>query len=112
MFLPRSVRLLVNKLEQDGLVDTPSVVNATTDVYKMCSVFRPVVGHFQELVGILEWASLKRFPKWSDVERRLWFLLLIFFFYKFDTELFEEFSFITQYISDERVSECKVSDTN
>ena len=106
IFLPLSVKGLIKKLEQDGLISFSDIKDIIIEFYGTCVEYLDQwSGNLQNL-DHMQWGLLKKVPTWPDVEKTLEFLVESKLFDpEFHTEMFDDFAYTLNYINEDKISE-------
>lgn len=107
-FLPFTVRSLMVKLKDSGInIDDEFVKSTATEFYKTSREYlEQWTWFFTKELEIFYWADLKKVPAWEDVQKSLDVLIEKGYIdCNKDTEVFDEFSLISNYITSQKVTE-------
>lgn len=105
IFLPHSVRNLLVKLQKtDVAVDEQNVKTAAADFYKTSKEYLEQWCQFNAQLAVFEWSNLRKVPTWEDVQNVTDLLITQRFLSRSqDTEVFDEFSLISSYVTVEKI---------
>lgn len=106
IFLPHIVRNLLVKLqESEAAVDQQNVRTAAAEFYKTSKEYLEQWCQFNTELEVFEWANLTKAPTWEEVQKVMDLLITQGFISSSqDTEVFDEFTFISNYATDEKNS--------
>lgn len=105
-FLPHASRNILLKLRKSGLVDEENVKTTAAEFYKTCKEYLEQWCQFNAELEMFEWANLTTVPMWEQIQSVMDMLIENGFLGSSqDTEVFDEFSVISKYITAEKVSE-------
>lgn len=109
-FLPLVIRKKIQVLEEDGSIVLSEFKQSVSSFYSTCVEYIDQwTSHFQE-IGKQQWILLQKQPEWCEVESSLLYILQTRPSAESqinDTELFDEFSCLKAYVSDNKVTEWK-----
>lgn len=105
IFLPHIVRNLLVKLqESEAAVDQQNVRTVAAEFYKTSKEYLEQWCQFNTELEVFEWANLTKVPTWEEVQKVMDLLITPGFISSSqDTEIFEEFTFIFNYATDEKI---------
>lgn len=105
-FLPYTVRTLLTKLKNSFDIDEELVKITASEFYKTCCEYLNQWTVFNKDLEIFDWANLKKILAWEDVQKVLDVLIKNGYIdCSKDTEIFDEFSSISNYITPQKVAE-------
>ncbi|XP_047036755.1 protein FAM200B-like [Helicoverpa armigera] len=107
-FLPFMVRQLILKLKDSGTnIDEEFVKRTATEFYKTSREYLEQWTSFlTKEMEIFYWADLKKVPTWEDIQKSLDLLIeKQYIDCNKDTEVFDEFSLISNYITSQKITE-------
>lgn len=106
-FLPFTVRSLMVKLKASGTyIDEVFVKSTATEFYKTSREYLEQWTWFTKELDIFNWADLNKVPAWEEVQGALDTLIEKGYLDSDkDTEVFDEFSLISKYVTSQKVTE-------
>lgn len=110
LFLPHTVRNLLVKLQEtDAAIDQQNVKTAAAEFYKTSKEYLEQWCQFNTELEVLEWVNLLKIPTWEEVQNVMDLLVTQGFVSSSqDTEVFDEFSLILNYVTDEKITSWNV----
>ncbi|KAL4719536.1 hypothetical protein ACJJTC_012989 [Scirpophaga incertulas] len=105
IFLPHVVRNLLGKLQEEAAVDQQNVRTAAAEFYKTSREYLEQWCQFNKELEVFEWANLTKVPTWEEVQKVLDLLITQGFISSSqDTKVFDEFSLVLNFATDEKIS--------
>lgn len=106
IFLPHSVRTISVKLQEiDDTFDQQNINTVASEFYKTSKEYLDQWCQFNIELEIFEWVNLNKRMTWEEVQKVVDILITQgFISCSQDTEAFEEFSLISKYLTDEKIT--------
>lgn len=105
IFLPHVVRNLLGKLQEEAAVDQQNVRTAAAEFYKTSREYLEQWCQFNKELEVFEWANLTKVPTWEEGQKVLDLLITQGFISSSqDTKVFDEFSLVLNFATDEKIS--------
>lgn len=105
IFLPHAVRNLMVKIQETDAAAVQKVKSAAAEFYKTSKEYLEQWCQFNADLQVFEWANLTKVPMWDEVQNVTDLLITQGFISSSqDTEVFDEFSLISNYVTDEKIT--------
>lgn len=105
-FLPHAARNILLKLQKTGVVNEENVKSVAVEFYKISKEYLEQWCQFNTELEVFEWANLITVPTWEKIQNVMDLLIeKEFLSSSQDTGVFDEFSLISKYVTDQKVTE-------